>query len=302
MRTGNREGKRPRREHYVFIGLCFISFFCLLFSTRSFIIDFRDAGLSVFSGARSGAYSVFSFFGRTVNAVTELARLRRNYADLAEKMERYEIFERTAAEIRQENYRLKEQLDFSLSLQYKRMAAEITGRDPDNLYHAFSVNKGKKHGVKVNMCVTAYQNGTEALVGTVVQAGFFESLIMPVYSDKAYISARFVRSRYEGLVEGQGAIDFPLRMRLITKRARDEIQEGDLVITSGLGGVYPAGITIGRVNNLYFEEGLTSLETELAPSIDFSRLEYVFIVMSDMETEEKANAVSSTSHGRVNGD
>jgi rod shape-determining protein MreC len=258
--------------------LCFISFFCLLFSTRSFVIDFRDAGLSAFSGIRSGTYAVFSFFGRTVNAVKELARLRRDYAELVEKMERYEIFERTTAEIRQENYRLKEQLDFSRSLQYKRTAAEITGRDPDNLYQAFSVNKGQKQGIEAGMCVTAYQNGAEALVGTVVQTGLFESLIMPVYSDKAYVSARFARSRYEGLVEGQGAIDLPLRMRLITKRARDEIQEGDLVITSGLGGVYPAGITIGRVNNLYFEEGLTSLEIELAPSIDFSRLEYVFII------------------------
>ncbi|MDR1469771.1 MAG: rod shape-determining protein MreC [Spirochaetaceae bacterium] len=280
MRTDKQEGKRPRREHYVFIGLCFISFFCLLFSTRSFVVDFRDAGFSAFSGIRSGASVVFSFFGRTVNAVKELARLRRDYAELAEKMERYEIFERTTAEIRQENFRLKEQLDFSRSLQYKHTAAEITGRDPDNLYQAFSVNKGTKHGIETNMCVTAYQNGTEALVGTVVQAGLFESLIMPVYSNKAYVSARFAQSRYEGLVEGQGAIDLPLRMRLITKRARDEIQEGDLVITSGLGGVYPAGIAIGRANNLYFEEGLTSLEIELAPSIDFSRLEYVFIVAS----------------------
>jgi rod shape-determining protein MreC len=301
MRTGKQEGKRARREHYVFLGLCFISFFCLLFSTRSFIVDFRDAGFSVFSGLRTGVSSVFSFFGRTVNAVKELARLRRDYAELTEKMERYEIFERTTAEIRQENYRLREQLDFSMSLQYKRTAAEITGRDPDNLYQAFSVNKGKKHGIEANMCVIAYQDGAEALVGTVVQAGLFESLIMPVYSNKAYVSARFAQSRYEGLVEGQGAIDLPLRMRLITKRARDEIQEGDLVITSGLGGVYPAGITIGRANNLYFEEGLTSLEIELVPSIDFSRLEYVFVITPEDVTEE-GDAVSVMSQGRVSGD
>jgi rod shape-determining protein MreC len=278
MRADKPEKKRFRRENYIFIGLCCISFSCLLFSTRSFVVDFRDAGLSFFSGLRIGMHSVFSYAGGIVNSIQELARLRREYVELVERIERYEIFERSAAEIRQENYRLREQLDFSLSLPYKHTVAEITGRDPDNLYQAFAVNKGKRHGIETNMSVIAYQNGVQALVGVVIQAGLFESLVMPLYSEKAYVSARFAQSRYEGLVEGQGGLEFPLRMRSITKRARSEIQEGDAVITSGLGGNYPAGITIGRVSSLYFEEYLTSMEIELVPSIDFSRLEYVIII------------------------
>jgi rod shape-determining protein MreC len=275
------EKKRSRRETYIFVGLCCISFACLLFSARSFVVDFRDAGLSLFSGLRTGMHSIASYISRTINSIQELAQLRRDYAELVEKMERYEIFERSAAEIRQENYRLKEQLDFSLSLQYKHTAAEITGRDPDNLYRAFAINKGKKHGVETNMSVIAYQDGIQALVGIVIQTGLFESLVMPVYSEKAYVSARFAQSRYEGLVEGQGGLEIPLRMRSITKRAHSEIKEGDLVITSGLGGIYPAGITIGRVSTLYFEEDLTSMEIDLVPSIDFSRLEYVIIISSE---------------------
>jgi rod shape-determining protein MreC len=281
MRTDKPKKKRSRRDNYVFILLCGISFSCLLFSTRSFVVNFRDAGFSLVSGFRIGIHSVVSFASGIVNSIQELAQLRRDYADLAERMERYEIFERTAAEIRQENYRLREQLDFSLSLQYKHTVAEITGRDPDNLYQAFSVNKGKRHGIETNMSVIAYQNGVQALVGIVIQAGLFESLVMPIYSGTAYVSARFAKSRYEGLIEGQGGLEFPLRMRAITKRARSEIQEGDVVITSGLGGIYPAGITVGRVSSLYFEEALTSMEIELVPSIDFSRLEYVIIISSE---------------------
>jgi rod shape-determining protein MreC len=288
MRTDKPEKKRSRREVYFFIALCGISFCCLLFSTRSFIINFRDTGFSLFSGIRIGIHSVASFAGGIVNSIQELARLRRDYAELVERMERYEIFERTSAEIRQENYRLREQLDFSLSLPYKHTVAEITGRDPDNLYQAFSVNKGKRHGVETNMSVIAYQDGIQALVGMVIQAGLFESLVMPLYSGTAYASARFAKSRYEGLVEGQGGLEFPLRMRSITKRARSEIQEGDVVITSGLGGVYPAGITIGRVSSLYFEEALTSMEIELVPSIDFSRLEYVIIISPEDFTAQAA--------------
>jgi rod shape-determining protein MreC len=278
MRTDKPEKKRSRRENYIFIALCCISFSCLLFSTRSFVVDFRDAGLSLFSGLRIGMYSVSSYVSGIVNSIHELAQLRRDYAELVERMERYEIFERSAAEIRQENYRLREQLDFSLSLQYKHTVAEITGRDPDNLYQAFAVNKGKRHGIETNMCVITYQNGVQALVGVVIQVGLFESLVMPLYSEKTYVSARFAQSRYEGLVEGQGGLEFPLHMRSITKRARDEIQEGDAVITSGLGGIYPAGLTIGRVTSMHIEEDLTSMEIELVPSVDFSRLEYVIII------------------------
>lgn len=273
-----RQKRRPRHEIYVFAGLSIVSFLCLLFSTRSFIIDFQDAGFSVFSGLRIGVVSVTSFVKRTAYAVRELARLREDYAELTERMERFQALERNAAEIRQENYRLREQLGFLPPPLYRHIAAEITGRDPDNLYQVFTVNKGKKHGVEINMCVIAYQNGLQALVGVVVQAGFIESQVMPVYNDNAYVAARFTQSRYEGLVEGQGNLEMPLRMRSVSKRALNEIGEGDMVVTSGLGGVYPAGITIGRVNNLFYEDDLTSMEIGLVPAIDFSRLEYVFIL------------------------
>jgi rod shape-determining protein MreC len=72
-------------------------------------------------------------------------------------------------------------------------------------------------------------------------------------------------------------------MRLISKRARDEISLGDMIITSGVGGVlpgavYPAGINIGRVSKINYQEYETSMEVELEAAIDFSRLEYVFVV------------------------
>lgn len=278
MLEDGRKKKRSHRELYVFISICLVSFSCLLFSTRSFVVDFRDVGFSVFSGLRIGMYSGFSYFSRTINSVQELARLRRDYGELTERMERYEILERSIAEIRQENYRLREQLDFSTALRHKHIVAEISGRDPDNLFQAFSVNKGKRHGVAENMSVIAYQDGVQALAGKVIQAGAFESLIMPVYHIGSFVSARFAQSRYEGIVEGQGGPDLPLLMRFIPKRARGELREGDVIVTSGLGGVFPSGITVGRATKLFFEEELTSMEIELAPLIDFSRLEYVFIL------------------------
>jgi rod shape-determining protein MreC len=265
--------------------LSLVSFSVLLFSTRSFIVDVKDMGLSVFSGVRGGIYEVSSLISRTVLSFRELATLRREYAELAGRITRYEQLERNAAEIDQENKRLREQLGFSQTIRYRHISAEITGRDPDNLYNAFSINKGKYSGVAPNMAVIAFQDGAQGLVGKVIQAGQFESLVMPLYDVSCSVAARFSVSRYDGLVEGQGSPDVSLLMRFIRKRARDEINYGDMVVSSGMGGVYPAGINVGRVTGVNYREYEISMEVVLEPVIDFSRLEYVFVIDRQRETD-----------------
>jgi rod shape-determining protein MreC len=263
---------------YVFTALTLISFSLLLFSTRSFVLNFKDTGLSLFSGVRGGVYELSSLVSRTVLSIRELAKLRQEYAEMLERIARYERLERSAAEIAQENVRLREQLGFAETLRYRHIPAEITGRDPENLFSALVINKGRFAGVKANMAVIAWQNGSQAMVGKVIHAGAIESLIMPLYDASSFISSRFAVSRYEGIVEGQGNPDTPLRMRFIQKRARDEISQGDMIVSSGMGGVYPSGINIGRVSGENHQEYDISMEVELEPIIDFSRLEYVFVI------------------------
>jgi rod shape-determining protein MreC len=280
-----RERKRRKRfnaDIYVFAVLSFSSFALLFFSTLSFVVNFKNVGLSLFSGLRGGIYGISSQITQTVNSIQELAALQKEYAELTARVTRYEQLERTAAEIRQENHRFREQLGFSQQIRYRHYPAEIIGRDPDNLFSAFVINKGKRDGVAYNMAVIAFQDGIQALAGKVVQAGQFESMVMPVYDSSSFVPARFTSSRYEGLVEGQGKSEYPLLMRLISKRARDDVHFGDMVITSGIGGgygtVYPAGINIGRVSRIFYKENETSMEVELETILDFSRLEYVFVI------------------------
>ena len=275
---------------YVFVVLMVCSFSMLLLSTRSLVLQFKDAGLSLFSGVRGGVHEVSSLVSRTALSVRELADLKREHAELLERVARYERLERNAAEIGQENLRLREQLGFAQTLRYRHIPAELIGRDPDNLFSALVINKGRHSGVANDMAVIAWQNGAQALVGKVIQAGAFESLVMPLYDGSSFISSRFAVSRYEGIVEGQGSPDSSLRMRFIPKRARDEIDQGDLVISSGMGGVYPPGINIGRVSGINYREYEISMEVELDPLIDFSRLEYVFVIQERGIAEEQPEA------------
>ena len=285
MKLGRKvKQQKTGRELYVFITLVLVSLFTLFFSSRNVLSDVKNIGLSMFSGIRGGIHEASSLVSRTILSIRELSALRKEYSELLERVARYEQLERTSAEIRQENNRLREQLGFSQDLRYQHIPAILIGRDPGNNFSAFVINKGSAAGVAVNMPVIAYHNGTQGLVGKVVYAGALESLVMPLYDTHCFVSSRLAESRYEGIVEGRGIPEMPLLMRFIRKRARDEISIGDIVISSGMGGTYPAGINIGRVSRISYQEDELSMEVDLEPLVDFSRLEYVFVIKQVGET------------------
>ena len=288
MKKGRRLKSSVPPEVYVLAALMLVSFSLLLISTRSLMMNIQDAGLSVFSGVRGRVDYLSSLVSQAFLSVQELARLKTEYAELQERFARFERLEWSAAEINQENIRLREQLGFSETLSYRHIPAKLIGRDPDNLYSALIINKGRHSGVEKDMAVIAWQGGSQALVGKVITARTFESLVMPLYDTKLNIAARFSASRYEGIVEGQGDPETALRMRFIPKRARDEINYGDLIVSSGMGGIYPSGLNIGRVSGVSYREYETSMEVELDPLIDFSRLEYVFVIEEKTDIGERA--------------
>jgi len=282
-RSGKSPGKAPNFNLtvFVFVFLVIASSVMLLISSQEFIFGVKNAGLSIFSGIRNGIHEVSSFAERTVLSISELANLRKEHADLLRQLDRFEELERSNAEIYQENIRLREQLDFARTLRYRRIPAQISGRDPNNLFSAIVINKGSYSGVSNNMSVVAWQNGTQALVGKVIQTGVFESLVMPVFDINSLVSSRFSVSRFEGIMEGQGNDELPLLMRFVPRRARDEINIGDIIISSGMGGIFPEGINIGRVSGVNVLEYETTLEVDVIPLIDFSRLEYVFVIEAE---------------------
>jgi rod shape-determining protein MreC len=280
--SGNKlPGAQINSSVFVFVILIIISTLMLLVSSRNFIFGVKNTGLSLFSGVRGGIYELSSLVSRTVLSIKELTNLRKEHADLLKQLDRYEELERSNAEIYQENIRLKEQLDFSKTLRYRRIPAQISGRDPNNLFSALVINKGSYSGVSNNMTVVAWQNGVQALVGKVIQTGVLESLVMPVFDINSLVSCRFSVSRFEGIVEGQGSSESSLIMRFVPRRARDEVNIGDIIITSGMGGIYPPGINLGRVSSINVLEYETTLEIEVIPMIDFSRLEYVFVIEAE---------------------
>ncbi|MBL8967799.1 MAG: rod shape-determining protein MreC [Spirochaetaceae bacterium] len=247
-------------------------------STRSLAGLPERVGLTLFGFFQKGFSAVGDFVADTVASIAELRRLREDYDELAAKLERYTNLERGAAELRQENLRLKEQLGFAERLAYERVPARIVAKDPENLYATFVIDKGVAEGVRKNMPVLAFQDGVEGLVGRVLEVGRGSSVVVPLYDASSYVAARLATSRHEGLLTGQGKADDALVMKYVKKRAKDEAQFGDMVVTTGFESVYPPDIAIGRVKKLRVLDYQTSVEIEVEPILDFSRIEYVFVV------------------------
>lgn len=280
-------------SEFILTILIMISGVMLAFSSGGFVVDFQKVGFTVLSTVQTGVHSFVGGIGNTVNAIHELSRLRDENRELTERLKNYEFLQRNNTEINKENKRLKEQLGFSSSLREKNYPAQIIGRDPDSLYSSFTINKGSRHGIKKNMPVLAVQEGIVGLVGKVVTVGSVTSLVMPVYDSKCFISSRIQKTRDIGLLNGQGSSSSPLAMRYIKKRVINELEEGDIVVTSGENGNYIRDIPIGRISKIEEVKYDTSLNIEVTPIISFSRLENVVVTdlkeVNQMITEESQN-------------
>ena len=278
MATKNKTSFRFRFSEFLLIGLILLSSFLLAFSSGKFVLNFKQIGFSVLSTFEKGVHTVVDGVSNTVNAVSELRKLKKDYNELVIKLEHYEQMQRSNADITKENNRLKEQLDFSVSLEEKNIPAQIISRDLDNAFSYLTIDKGSVNGIKKNMPVIAYQNGNQGLVGKVIQVGTFTSQIMPIYNTNNIVSARIQNTRDLGLVNGLGSQDQPLLMQYIRKRVLEELSYGDIVVTSGENDNYMRDIPIGSISKITVLDYNSSLNIELTPIIDFSRLETVIVV------------------------
>ncbi|UTC46409.1 rod shape-determining protein MreC [Treponema vincentii] len=269
---------RIKLDVFLLIFLLIISSVLLTFSGGRFIIDFKSVGFSVAAGTENAVHSVSAFITDTVSAVRELAELRSKYLELSEKLKDYELLQRSNADIRRENRELKELLGFADTIAYKNIPAQISGFDPDNLYSGIIINRGAKHGVRKNMPVLAFQGSNVGLVGKIVQTGRDSSMIIPIYDYQCYVAASVQTTKHRGLVNGQGTADLPLIMRYVQKRAKDEISIGDRILASGENDLFPKDSPIGVVTGIRVHDYETYLELTVQPIIDFSRLDYVFVL------------------------
>ncbi|MBN2551502.1 MAG: rod shape-determining protein MreC [Spirochaetales bacterium] len=274
---------RKNKNGVTFTVILVLCLLMMLFTNRNVILQPKKVGQSFFSVFQISLHAVTNWFTETVTSIRELRRLQTELEQARSRLMEYERVSRDLAGLRRENQELREQLGFARDLPFRYIAAEVIARDPGNQFSTIMVNRGTIHGMREGMPVIAFQRGLQGLVGRVVLVSLATSTVQPITDPNSYVAARLQSSRFDGLIAGSQSMADMLVMSYVKKLAVEEVQYGELVITSGMGRLFPEGIHIGRVREMTAKGYEASLELEVEPIVDFSRLEFVYII----DTEQK---------------
>lgn len=200
----------------------------------------------------------------------DLRSVRQENVRLREETQELETRLRELEEARRENQRLKTLLDLREKQPFDVTPAVVVGKDATNWFHSVLIDRGSHHGVARHMVVIA----SGGLVGQAVDVAPSSARVQLITDPVSSVGVLLQDSRATGLLVG--AQSGRLRIRYLPIRA--EVRAGEPVITSGLGGVYPKGVLVGKVVAVDKRSGALFQEATVEPSVDFSRLEEVLVV------------------------
>jgi rod shape-determining protein MreC len=212
--------------------------------------------------------------GQLFDDLTEIRDLRERNHELERQLARLQAEAVALREIENDYNRLAALLDYDApSRNQDTIAADVIANyDATGSLNTIIVNRGSRDGVERGMAVVT-QAG---LVGRITEVFATASRVLLVTDPSSSISARLQSTRAVGSV--RGLLTGGLRIEFIP--LEDEVQVGDLVVTSGLGGNLPSDIPIGQVTSRRQFENELNQEAEIRSFIDFDRLEIVMIVTS----------------------
>jgi rod shape-determining protein MreC len=201
--------------------------------------------------------------------ITEIGTLRTENQRLAAEVARLREENARFRPDAQENARLRTLLGFKQQLPYRSLAARIVARDPSQWFSTVLVDRGASEGVRRDDPVTT----SDGVVGHVVETAGSWARVLLVADPRSAVSVVLDRSREVGVAVGQGQ---PLLK--VTYLSRDaDVRAGDLVVTSGLGPIYPRGLAVGTVVSV--TRGTMFQDAVIGPTSDLGHLEDVLIVL-----------------------
>ena len=200
----------------------------------------------------------------------DLRRVRGENLRLQEEMAALREEGRRLAEAGPENSRLRRLLDLPAGREFDLVAAQVIAKDTTNWFKTIMINKGSEAGVQRSLPVIA----TEGLVGRVVEVMPWTAKVQLLTDPVSSVGALLQEQRGTGLVTGD--LGQTATVKYLPLMA--EVRVGDVVLTSGMGGVFPKGILIGTVTATHRKSGALFQEAAIQPSVDFGRLEEVLVI------------------------
>ncbi len=192
--------------------------------------------------------------------------LKKNLGQVMEQNQRL-------AEVQLANDRLRALLNFKQKSTHNVMAAEVVGRDPSPWFKTIIIDKGNDDGVQKAMPVVL----AEGIVGQIVEVSDRYAKVLLIVDQNSAVDALVQSSRARGIIkgtmDGKCILHYALR--------KDNIGVGDIIISSGLDGVFPKGLRIGQVSEVVRRNAGVFQDVVITPFVDFEKLEEVLIVVTE---------------------
>ncbi|ADU31285.1 rod shape-determining protein MreC [Evansella cellulosilytica] len=220
------------------------------------------------------AHFVAGFFEN----VNDMRNIYEENQILKSHLDEYASLQVELNDLRRQNEELKSSLDLQEGdlYSYSVRNAMVIHRTPDRWNDFIGINKGTQHGIEKDMAVMTSQG----LIGKVNQVSQFTATIQllsdPDRSNRISVTVDSEEQSINGFIEGIDVETGYLQFTMIDIGA--ELEEGQFVVTSGLGGVFPEGLPIGEIVSFETDEFALTQTAFVKPSASFQRLDYVMII------------------------
>lgn len=175
--------------------------------------------------------------------------------------------------LREENIlgeRLKNILNYKDNTPYKTIAANILGYNLDSWTRTLTINRGRTDGIVKDLAVIS----TSGIVGRIIEVNKNSSKVLLNSDIRSNIDVMVQRTRVKGVAEGNGTNGLSLKYI----KQGDDVRPGDLLITSGISGVFPRGLAVGEVTRIDLGRDNFFKNIEVMPKVDIQRIEDVLVV------------------------
>jgi len=257
-----------------------ISFLLLVFRTGRIVEVGRDLFLYLLAPNPRIVSKLLSETGRIGESVSQLVSAREQNKILKERITSLLQEKEKLQETISESKRLKRILNYQGEAPYELVSARVVGWTPSLFSSALLIDKGINQGFEKDTPVVAWQEGGNtqengmAVVGRISESGLDMSKVLLITDANSELAAMVQRSREKGVIAGTGKRF--LLLKYLSPTADLEI--GDLIITSGMGRIFPAGLVIGSVEEVLRGVGGLEKRARVVPRLNINQLEDVQII------------------------
>jgi rod shape-determining protein MreC len=236
---------------------------------------------TLLSKAHRTTFGLWSTYLDWKNTRAENHRLR-------DEVQRLRVEGLRVREMTEENRRLRALLELRQRLPLATLPGEVIAREWGGWVRSLTVNRGRgDHVARLTGVISP-----EGLVGRVVEVRPGASIVQVLTDPASTVGAHVVRTRTQGIVEGDPRGN--IRLKFMARDAAG-IQVGDVIVTSGVGGLIPRGIPVGTVRAIDDRGGALFHYAALEPAVDFSRIDEVLLLTG--ETTQDVVALFRTREG-----